>query len=358
MWHKNKLTERLQIEYPIIQAPMAGGPTTPELIAAVSNAGGLGSLGAGYMTPDAIRAAIRAIRAKTDMQFGVNLFVPNSSEVVDANIVESMANHLQTVAPFASEVAGERPNLDQSKLFSDQLEVVLSENVPVFSFTFGILDNTKIKLLKQHGTFVIGTATTVQEAVLLEQAQVDAIVVQGFEAGGHRGSFLGNAADSLVGTFALVPQVVDRVRVPVVASGGIMDGRGIAASLALGASAVQMGTAFLATDESGAHAAFKHSLLHSHDTDTVLTAAFSGKLARGIRNEFINRMENYSGETPPYPVQNALTRPLRNWAAQESNAEYMSLWAGQASALSRRFSAAELIRQLVVEVDIALEQLR
>lgn len=357
MWHQNRLTELLNVKYPIIQAPMAGGPTTPELVATVSNAGGLGALGAGYMTPDAMRTAIHAVRACTDKPFGVNLFIPSPTEAADADVTR-MANHLQSISPFTTEAANVTAVKDDPKRFSDQLGVVLSEQVPVFSFTFGVLGEAEIKQLQQRGTVVVGTATCVLEAVILEAAGVDAIVVQGFEAGGHRGSFVGNPAGSLVGTMALVPQVVDKLHVPVIASGGIMDGRGIVASLALGASAVQMGTAFLATDESGAHKAFKHSLLHSHDTDTVLTDAFSGKLARGIRNAFINRMQDYSGGIPPYPIQNALTRPLRNWAAQESNAEYMSLWAGQSSALSRGVSAAELIRQLVAEVDIALEQLR
>ncbi|MEX1338191.1 NAD(P)H-dependent flavin oxidoreductase [Hydrogenibacillus schlegelii] len=183
---------------------------------------------------------------------------------------------------------------------------------------------------------------------------VDAVVAQGYEAGGHRGTFLGFEASALIGTIAPVPQFVDKVSVPVIASGGIMDGRGIVAALALGASAVQMGTAFLASRESGAHPSHKKAVLQSRDTSTVITAAFSGKPARGIQNAFISLMREYEAPIPPYPVQNALTRPMRDWAARQPDPEFMALWAGQGSAMCREAGAGEIVRRLIREAEQVL----
>ena len=360
MWNETVLTRALGIQYPIIQAPMAGGPTTPELVAAVSNAGGLGFLGAGYMSADSMRAAIHRIRELTDKPFGVNLFVPERDEQVDLTAVASMKDHLKRMVPHASGVADEienvpieQPSKDQ---FVKQLEVVLEERVPVCSFTFGHPTAEEIEELKSKDIYVIGTATTVEEATTLEKMNVDAIVVQGYEAGGHRGSFLGFDESRLIGSMALIPQVVDRVSVPVIAAGGIMDGRGIVACFALGASGVQMGTAFLVSRESGAHPEYKRAILNSRDVDTVITTAFSGKPARGIRNAFINSMQHYKGAIPPYPLQNALTRPIRNWASREANPDFMSLWAGQGSGLSREASAREIVRRLVQETEEILDR--
>ncbi|WP_083511672.1 NAD(P)H-dependent flavin oxidoreductase [Alicyclobacillus acidiphilus] len=358
MWNDTSVTRMLGIQYPIIQAPMAGGPSTPELVAAVSNEGGLGFLGAGYMSADSIRSGIRRIRELTDKPFGVNLFIPDENIQLDREIINSMKRQLKSLGSFAEEFAGEIDSIQVEHTpgadFAKQLEVIIEERVPIFSFTFGCPTRETIEELKARGTCVIGTATTVAEAMTLERAGVDAIVAQGYEAGGHRGTFLGFGASSLIGTIALVPQIVDTVHLPVIASGGIMDGRGIAACLALGASAVQMGTAFLASLESGAHPEHKHAILHSRDAETVITTAFSGKPARGIRNDFMTIMEAYEAPIPPYPVQNTLTRPLRNWAARQSNPAFMSLWAGQAFALSREASASDLVRRFVQEAQQVL----
>jgi nitronate monooxygenase len=203
---------------------------------------------------------------------------------------------------------------------------------------------------------VMGTATTVAEAVALERAGVDAVVAQGAEAGGHRGTFVGPAETSLIGTMALVPQVVDAVTVPVVASGGIMDGRGIAAALALGASAVQMGTAFLTCEEAGVPPAYKEALLAADETDTALTRAFSGRMARGVRNRFLTEMADH--DPLPFPIQNALTRPMRAAAAAAGEADYLSLWAGQGVPMARQQSAADLMARLVRGTDAAIAGLR
>ncbi|BCJ85062.1 NAD(P)H-dependent flavin oxidoreductase [Effusibacillus dendaii] len=355
MWRKTKIAEILGISYPIIQAGMAGGPTTPQLVAAVSEAGGLGTLGAGYMTPEQIRSAVREIRKLTDRPFAVNLFVDEPPVVLE----EQLAKANQQLDRFRKELGielGTRPS-KYAESYPDQLAAVIEEKVPVFSFTFGIPSQEQMKRLQENGIVTVGTATTVREAVQLEQVGVDLIVGQGSEAGGHRGTFLAPVEHSLVGTLALVPQIVDAVQIPVIAAGGIMDGRGVAAALALGAEGAQLGTAFLACPESGAHPAQKAALLNSTDESTVLTTAFSGRTARGIRNRMITEMESHRDTIAPYPVQNALTRDIRQAAARQNKTDYMSLWAGQASRLTTTKPAADLFADLVRETEEVLRKI-
>jgi len=348
MWTKTSVTRQLGITYPIIQAGMAGGSTSPQLVAAVSRAGGLGTFGAAYMTAEQLRAAIREVRQWTDRPFAVNLFIPEPYRVVEpggdaARIMNEVRDELGI--PRDPRVTR------HAKPFDEQMAVVLEERVPVFSFTFGIPSPEWLAELKQREIKVVGTATTVREAKALEESGVDMVVAQGSEAGGHRGSFQHDAVSNQIGTLALVPQMADAVRIPVIAAGGIMDGRGIAAALALGASAVQMGTAFLACTESTAHPLHKQALLQTTEDSTVITRVFSGKQARGIRNAFVEALAPYEHEVPPFPVQNALTRDIRQAAASQQRAEYLSLWAGQAAALCRTVSAEELVRQLVQETE-------
>lgn len=342
---ETELTSKLKIKYPIIQAPMAGGPTTPDLVASVSNAGGLGNLGAGYLTPEQIRNSIWEIRQRTDRPFGVNLFVPEQLSTSE----ETIAGMNDYLNKYRAELSiAPNPSIPKfTESFEEQVQVLLEENVPVFSFTFGIPLLEVIQAMKQLGTVVIGTATTVEEAKQLQTAGVDAIVAQGSEAGGHRGTFLKSTTDALIGTMALVPQIVDHVSVPVVASGGIMDGRGLIASLALGASAVQMGTAFLASPESGAHEAHKRKIIASNEDSTEITYAYSGKAARGILTDFMNDMRFYPGTIPTYPIQNVMTRDIRQAATKANNPEYMSLWAGQGLRLAKDHAAAEIVKQTI-----------
>jgi len=351
---KTDITRRLKIRYPIVQAPMAGGPTTPRLVAEVSNAGGLGSLGAAYLTPEQLRSAIREIKQRTEHPFGINLFVPEETTEAQATI-DKMTAYLNR---FRAELGiQENPPVDNaSESFSDQVQVLIEEKVPIVSFTFGIPSPEAIQALKNQGIAVIGTATLVEEAKLLELAGADAIVAQGSEAGGHRGTFLGSAADSLIGTMALVPQIVDQVAIPVIASGGIMDGRGLVASLALGASAVQMGTAFLASEESGAHPVYKKKILSSNEGATAVTRAYSGKAARGIQTEFMKEIDRYSGEIPAFPIQNAMTRDIRQAAAKANNPEYMSLWAGQGLRLATDRSAGTIIERTMSQARALLKE--
>ncbi|HKA54882.1 MAG TPA: DUF561 domain-containing protein, partial [Candidatus Binatia bacterium] len=307
--------------------------------------------------PPQILEASRAVRARTARPFGISLFAP----LPLPEAVNDPGPALERVAPFYAELGLPAPTLPALRgyAFDEQLSAALDSGAAVFSFTFGILPASAIKAIKARGLFLIGTATTVEEAVQLERAGVDAVVTQGSEAGGHRGTFAGPFEAGMVGTMALVPQVVDAVTVPVIASGGMMDGRGIAAALALGASAVQMGTAFLTCDEAGIPEAYKQAILMAHEHQTRLTRAFSGRPARGIINRFMTEVDR--ADPPegilPFPLQNALTRPLRNAAAKQGRVEFLSLWAGQGVRLARRQSAAELIARLVNETQMAVRRL-
>ena len=348
----------LNLHNPIIQAPLAGGGDTPELVAAVSNAGGLGFIGAAYLSPDQIGQTARAVKSQTTLPFGINLFAPSAPPAL--SIPTDVA--IQRVAPYFAELGLPAPSLPSgpSSTFSDQLAAALETGASVFSFTFGLLPADAIQSLKRKSIFVMGTATTVNEAIELEKSGVDAIIAQGSEAGGHRGTFLGDFSASMIGTISLVPQIVDAVRVPVIASGGIMDGRGIAAALALGASAVQLGTAFLTCKESGIPEAYREAILAAKEDHTRITRAFSGRPARGIVNRFMTEVEsNDDGEAIlPFPLQNALTRPLRTAATKNGRAEFLSLWAGQGVRMARRQSAAELMSRLVQETDSAIQGLQ
>jgi nitronate monooxygenase len=348
----------LKVQHPIIQAPLAGGGDTPELVAAVSNAGGLGFIGAAYLSPEQIAQTARNVKSKTTRPFGLNLFAPSAP--VTPSIPLDIA--LQRVAPYFAELGLPAPSLPPgpSFTFADQLAAAVETGARVFSFTFGILPAEAMQSLKQKRIFVMGTATTVDEAIELEKSGVDAIVAQGSEAGGHRGTFQGDSNASLIGTISLVPQVVDAVHIPVIGSGGIMDGRGIAAALTLGASAVQLGTAFLTCNESGIPDAYRAAIFNAREDQTRVTRAFSGRAARGIVNRFMTEVEpGGSGEAIlPFPLQNALTRPLRTAAAKSGRPEFLSLWAGQGVRMARRQSAAELVARLVKETDAVIRRLQ
>lgn len=356
------LLQRLGLAHPVIQAPMAGGGDTPALVAAVSNGGGMGSIGAAYLSPQAITEAAATVRAHSGRPFGINLFAPMTPP---ARPDPKAA--IDRVAPFYAELGLDPPGAPDlpPDSFADQLEACLDSGAAVFSFTFGVLPADAIAAIKARGMMLLGTATTVEEATILAAAGVDGIVAQGSEAGGHRGSFLGGgfAGDpataftrGMIGTMALVPQIVDAVTLPVIASGGIMDGRGIAAALALGASAVQMGTAFLVCAEAGVPDAYKEAILAAQPGETRITRAFSGRPARGIANRFMDAVEDPSREAAvlPFPYQNALTRPLRTAAAKAGRAEFLSLWAGQGLGLARRQGAAELMERLIAETETAI----
>ena len=348
-WLNTPLTEILNISYPIIQAPMAGGISTPQLVAAVSNAGGLGSLGAGYMDPEDIRTAINEIRELTDKPFAVNLFIP---EAVGVNANE-MVRINELLAPYRQELGlppAAKPPDEYLPNYTEQLAVILEEAVNVFSFTFGVPKPEELEVLRHRNIITMGTATHLLEAIILEESGIDMVVAQGLEAGGHRGTFVGNYDQGLVGTTVLLPLLANHIKVPFVAAGGIMDGRGVAAALALGAAGAQMGTAFLASPESGAHPKYKEILCEGTEINTVLTRAFTGKAARALRNRFVNELQEAEDQLLAYPIQHALTREICQAAARQNRPEFMSLWAGQGCPLCTAKPVAELMVEWVAQI--------
>lgn len=352
--YSSPLTRKLNIMYPIIQAGMAGGITTPELVSAVSNAGGLGSIGAGYMTPENLRTSIQRTKELTNKPFAVNLFVPNEISASEQTIKKA-AEQLQPFYESLSIQLDELPTTFQQP-FEEQVTVILDEQVPIVSFTFGIPPQETINKLKKEDILLIGTATTVDEAIAQEDVGIDAVVAQGSEAGGHRGTFSSPFEQALIGTMSLVPQVVDHVSIPVIAAGGIMDARGIMAARALGAQAAQLGTAFLTCLESGTNSVYQEAILTSSETDTTITKVFSGKPARGLANTFIRDMQKNKTEVAPYPIQNTLTNKMRREASKQNNMELMSLWAGQGTRMSKKGTVATFIQDVVEQYEQLAEK--
>jgi nitronate monooxygenase len=341
MW-PTAAAQLLGLEVPVIQAPMGGGPSTVELAAATSNAGGMGSLAGGYLGPARLREDIRRLRSLTSRPFAVNLFVPSAVDVTD----DELDTALRVLEPYRLEL-GLPPRADVSAWSEDfdaQLDVVIDERVPGFSFAFGLLSAAQQSRVRQSGAVTIGTATNVAEARALEHSGVDIICAQGAEAGGHHGSWLAAADDSLIGSLALVPLICDAVRVPVVAAGGIMDGRGVAAVLCLGAGAAQMGTAFMLCSEAGTAAPHRAAIRAASETDVVTTSTVTGRLARGVRNRLMTELRD--AKVPPYPVMNALTAELRRASAASNDDQLMSLWCGQAAPLAAAGSADDLVRSI------------
>jgi nitronate monooxygenase len=336
--------ERLGIRHPVVLAPMGAGPGTPELAAAVSNAGGFGALGAAYLTPAEITEAVRRTRALTDRPFSVNLFVGASEErTVDPGPMLELLGEIHKELGLPPPLAP-APKADP---FPNQLQAVLDARPAAFSFTFGIPDREALHALRSRGIAIIGTATTVEEGRLLVEAGVDAIAVQGVEAGAHRGTFAASFEASMVPTLDLVRAIAPFA--PVIASGGIMDGRDLARMLANGAVAAQLGTAFLRCPESGASPPYKRAIQMAASDTTVVTRAYSGRPARGLVNAFITRLSGKEHTILPYPLQNALTRPMRKAAATRGNAGFLSLWAGQGVARSREMPAGDLVATLIEE---------
>ena len=340
--------KRFGIEYPIIQAPMAGGPSTPELVAAVSNAGGLGSLGAAYLDPDQITNAVGRIRALTDKPFNVNLFAGGyeTERHVDPGPMLALLGEIHEAYGLPAPALPAPP----PDPFAEQFEAVLEARPAVLSFTFGFPNGDAMARLSARGIASLGTATTIHEGRMLAATGVDAIVAQGAEAGAHRGTFAGPFEAAMVPTLELVRGILGAVSVPVIVSGGIMDGRGIAAAMACGASGAQLGTAFLTCPESGATEAHKQAIVAAREDTTVITRAFSGRPARALANAFIGRVEGKENTILPFPLQNALTRAMRMAAAKRGDREFLSLWAGRGVAQARVMPAGELVRRLVEEM--------
>ncbi|MEU6350615.1 nitronate monooxygenase [Streptomyces sp. NPDC047072] len=337
--------------HPIVQAPMAGGVSVPQLAAAVSEAGGLGFLAAGYKTADGMYQEIKQLRSLTSRPFGVNLFMPQP-EYADPSAVEVYAHQLAGEASWYETELGD-PDSGRDDGYDAKLAVLLDNPVPVASFHFGIPTPEVLESLRRAGIFTLVTATTPEEALAVQYAGADAVIAQGVEAGGHQGTHrdIPEHDGSGLGLLSLVAQVRETVTIPVVAAGGIMRGSQIAALLAAGASAAQLGTAFLATPESGAHALHKQALTNPLFVRTELTRAFSGRPARGLVNRFLREHGPYAPAA--YPEVHHLTSPLRKAAAKADDPQGMALWAGQGHRQARELPAGQLVEVLAAELDAA-----
>src|SRR5216683_1214464 len=350
-WNENRLTEKLGIDYPVIQGPL-GGLRSQKLTAAVSNFGGLGSFAAHSLTPGAIKDVIAEIRSLTSKPFAMNLWVSMEDEGARTSDENAFNRSLAPLAPHIAALGAPPPEYKPYPWirFEDQVRVLLDEKVPVFSFIYGIPPQEILEECRAKHIVTIGTATTPEEGAALQKAGVDAIVASGFEAGGHRGSFLRAAEDSLTGTLSLVPQIADIVDVPVIAAGGIADARGVIAALALGAEAVQIGTAFLACEESGASLLHRQALRGKKAGHTALTKGFTGRLARGIHNRLIEELNKPGTEILPYPPQRGLVRSLSIAAEAAGRSDLLPLWAGQSANLSTCTNVSAFLTSLVKEV--------
>ncbi|MCE9672085.1 nitronate monooxygenase [Myxococcus stipitatus] len=358
MWTETRVARKLGTRLPLIQGPFGGGMSSTRLAAAVSNAGGLGSFGAHHLPPADIAATVKELRERTSAPFGINLWVPLEGEKALRPTPEEFAAGVARLKHWYDELGVPLPQYPGafSQDYEAQVEAVLALAPPVFSFIFGIPSPQVLEACRQKGIVTVGTATNVDEGVALEKAGVDLIVASGSEAGGHRASFLRPAEESPA-TTALVPQLADRVRTPLVASGGIADGRTVATALALGAEGVQVGTAFLACEESNASDAYRRALRQESARATVLTRVFSGRYARGIKNRFLQELTPHEEDVPPYPIQNWLTTPLRKAAAARGREDLLSLWAGQNAPLIRHTRAPELVAFLEEDTTRVLARL-
>ena len=345
MWSRNELTERLKLDWPIFQAPM-GDYTTPALAAAVADSGGLGGLGMwGYSAEEAERR-IAGFRQLTAGSLNVNYPLWEHPGELSGRGLEMRAR-LQALYDENGLGPVPQPKALAGEVDEDHLDVLKRLRPEVVSFHFGLPNDAILTAVKEAGIFVICSATTVAEAKALEARGVDAIIAQGTEAGGHRGTFSGTHISMQPGLFALVPQVVDAVKVPVIAAGGIADGRGIAAALMLGASAVQIGTAFLRCEEANVPGQSRERLATASDSSTVVSDVVTGRPARFIRNRLIDELSAKGLEPLPFPAQSGLTYPLE----KAGDGELMGLYAGQSAALTRELPAAGLIEMLVGETN-------
>ena len=337
MWSRNAFSERLDLEWPILSAPM-GDFTTPELASAVSNAGALGGLGMfGFPAEDAERR-IADFRQLSGGSLNVN-YLLWEEPTIHENSGLAVRCHLQSLYDAHGLSAVPLPRPPAGEVSSDHPEMLGRAKPEVLSFHFGLSDDATIVTIKSHGIYLMCSATTVAEARILEARGVDAVIAQGAEAGGHRGTFTGVDIGQQPGGLALIPQVVDVVTIPVIAAGGIADGRGIAAAFMLDASGVQLGTAFLGSEETKIQPVHRDALSHADDASTVVTSTMSGKPARMIRTHLIDELSALSEDGLPFPAQNGLTKAL----SETGDPELPALFSGQAAGLTRAMPAGELV---------------
>jgi len=354
-WQATEATRRLGIQQPIIQGPFGGGLSTVKLAAIVSNMGGLGSYGAHNLAPAEIGKIADEIRAQTSQPFALNLWVSDHDTGGKTLDAEAFERAWRLFAPYFAELGIDKPELPSHfhHAFDEQIEALIEARPPVFSFVFGIPSPAILRACRARGIATVGAATSITEAMALEDAGIDLIVATGFEAGGHRPAFLARAEDSLMGTFALTQLVSRRVTRPVIAAGGIADANGLRAALTLGAQAGQIGTAFLACAESNATEEHRAVLFSDRAQQTVLTRAFSGRLARGVRNRWSEEWAARAADVAPFPVQNWFLSKLRPAAVKAGRTDLVSLWSGQIAPNLEHRSAASLMAALVGEAEAA-----
>jgi nitronate monooxygenase len=353
VWPDRRIVDLIGLDHPIILAPMIGPKT--DLTVSVATAGGLGSLACAALSPEQVRAEVAYIRARTDRPINLNFFChtpPVFDPSVDAAWRARLAPYYRELDldPDAPVKMANRAPFDAA-----MCEVVADLRPTVASFHFGLPDPSLLRRVKEAGCLVFASATTVTEARWLEEHGVDAVIAQGAEAGGHRGMFLTNEVAAQVGTFALVPQIVDAVRVPVIAAGGVADARGIVAALVLGAAAVQIGTAYLLCPEARIPAPHLVALRGARDDGTMLTNVLTGRPARGIANRIVREQGPLDPQAPAFPLAAPTLQPLRTAAEAQGSGDFSPLWSGQAARLAREMGAAELTRTLAAE---ALGKLR
>ncbi|MBS1567140.1 MAG: nitronate monooxygenase [Bacteroidetes bacterium] len=353
MWNQTKASRLLGIEYPILQGPFGGGLSTVELVAAVSNAGGMGGYGAYTLSPQEIYDIDKKIKAATDKPYNINLWVSDTDAVNGTVTDEQFAAVQEQFRPYFDEAGiplPQKPAPFQSR-FENQLQVILDIRPPVFSFMFGTLSAQAMEDCRRRGILLVGAATTLDEAIALDNTGVDMLIASGFEAGGHRPSFLASAESSVTGTFVLLQLVREKVKVPIIAAGGIADGRGIAAAMTLGADAVQLGTAFLACDESGALPVHREALFSRRARHTTLSRAFTGRLGRGISTRVAADLIGKEKNILPFPLQTTFMSSLRKAALEKQKHDMVLFWGGQIAPLLKHRKAGELMKALVEEMN-------
>ncbi|SHK94097.1 nitronate monooxygenase [Chitinophaga jiangningensis] len=360
MWYQTKAAKILGIEYPILQGPCGGGLSSVELVSVVSNAGGLGGYGAYTLHPQELSDIIRQLKVAMDRPFNINLWV-SDTDAVGGDVPDDQFIRTQELfKPYFDELGiamPEKPAPFKTR-FENQVEVILYERPPVFSFMFGIPSADILEQCHQLGIVTIGAATTLDEAIALEAAGVDLIIASGFEAGGHRPSFLASAESSTIGTFVLLQLIKEKVKTPVIAAGGIANGKGVAAALTLGADAAQIGTAFLATDESNAIPVHKQMLRSDAAKYTMLSRAFTGRLGRGIISRIASDLEGREKEFLPFPLQTQFMSHIRKAAIEQQKWDMVLFWGGQIAPLLKHTKAIDLMNALITETTAHFERLK
>lgn len=351
MWYNTKAKDILGIQYPILLGPFGGNLSTVALTAAVSNAGGLGGYGAYTMSPQEIFEVDKQIKAATNKPYNINLWV-SDHDIPETGLTDEQFNKAKAVFKPYFDEAGiplpEKPGPFQSR-FENQLEVILDVKPKVFSFMFGVPSDDVLEQCRRSGIVTVGAATTLDEAIFLDSKGVDMIIASGFEAGGHRPSFLKDSESSLTGTFVLLQLIKEKVKTPIIAAGGIATGKGIAAALTLGADAAQIGTAFLACEESNALPVHREMLFSDAAKYTTLSRAFTGRLGRGLTSRVAKEILGKEDHILPFPLQTTFIAPLRKAAIDQEKWDMILFWGGQISPILKHTKALELMDSLIEE---------